>query len=87
MELGIHAENLGIMIDPYDNLNWRLIDDPGNDFVERSQRRLITQLVLDKLGIVQNYQAVQEMHQVLENLKRYESNLRSKSNETNSTAA
>lgn len=81
MELGIEADRLGILIDPYNDLNWKLLDDPDNDFVERSRRRLITQLILNKLGIAQNRVAIENTYQVLDNLKRYERDLLKKIND------
>ena len=81
MELGIEADRLGILIDPYNDLNWKLLNDPDNDFVERSRRRLITQLILNKLGIAQNRIAIENTYQVLDNLKRYKTDLLEKINE------
>ena len=75
MALGINADHYGIIIDPYDNLNWKLKDDPSNNFVERCRRRLIVQLILNKLGIAQNMLAIQTLRQMLDNLKRLENQL------------
>ena len=75
MALGINADHYGIIVDPYDISNWKLKDDPSNDLVERSRRRLITQLVLDKLGVAQNMLSIQNTYQMLDNLKRYEAEM------------
>jgi hypothetical protein len=75
MALGINADHYGIVIDPYDNANWKLKDDPSNNFVERCYRRLITQLILDKLGIAQNMTSISAFRQMLDNLKRHENKI------------
>lgn len=70
-EMYLHqaAEQLGIVIDPTNDLNWTLQEDPSNNFVERCRRRLITQLLLDKLEIPLSENSISLMHQILANLK------------------
>lgn len=51
MPLYHSADELGIVIDPLDNVNWTMANDPTNTPVERFYRRLVSQLVLDKLGV------------------------------------
>lgn len=77
MALGMNAEHYGIIVDPYDNLNWKLKEDPSNNLIERCRRRLIVQLILNKLGVAQNMLAIQTLQQMLDNLKRYEKQLQS----------
>jgi tRNA A37 methylthiotransferase MiaB len=69
-EMYLHqaADQLGIILDHNNDLNWVLRDDPENNFVERSKRRLITQLLLDKLEIPISENSITNMYQVLANL-------------------
>jgi hypothetical protein len=66
-----HAEELGIQIDPEDYSNWTVKDDPENTFVNRAHRRLITQLLLDRLGISNTGIGMLFTHSMLEQLKRH----------------
>lgn len=75
VQLHHDADRLGIILDPYDDLNWRVEDDLTNDFVERSRRRLITQLLLDSMGVAQANESIINMKQVLSSLKNYEKKL------------
>lgn len=75
MHLGQHAEELNIMIDENNVLNWKIKDDPTFDIVERSKRRLIMQVLLDKLKIPLSYNCIDNMYQVCSNLKRIEKDL------------
>lgn len=70
MYLGEQADQLGILLDPADDLTWTAINDPTNTFVERARRRLIAQLVLDKLKIPLSGQSISNMHQMKERLKK-----------------
>ena len=70
MYLGEQADQLGILIDPTDDLTWTAVNDPTNTFVERVRRRLIAQLVLDKLKIPLSGQSISNMHQMKERLKK-----------------
>lgn len=69
MYLGQQADQLGIILDPVNELNWASISDPTNTFTERAKRRLIAQLILDKLKIPLSGQSISNMHQVYERLK------------------
>lgn len=63
MPLYDSADELGIMLDPYNTRNWTIKDDPENTQTERWYRRLIMQLVLDKLGIPLNGNSILNLHQ------------------------
>jgi hypothetical protein len=63
MPLYHSAEELGITIDPLDNNNWTITNDPSNTLVERFRRRLVAQLILDKLGIPMNGNSILNMFQ------------------------
>lgn len=65
-----HADELGIMLDPNDHSNWTVKDDPENTFVTRAHRRLITQILLDRLGISNTGIGMLFTHSMLEHLKR-----------------
>lgn len=72
-KMEIHQmDSIGLVIDPYDEANWRLQDNDSYDFTERARRRLIIQLLMDKLGIPQNWNSVLNMTQILEKLKVHE---------------
>jgi lipoate synthase len=75
MHLHKAADELGIIIDPYDDANWKIVDDPLNDMVERARRRLITQLILDKLGVESSAVVASMLTQVLQSLKNYKKTL------------
>lgn len=70
MFIGQHAEELGIMIDPENEQLWTIKNDPANTFVERCRRRLISQLVLDKLGIPLSGQGISNLHSIKNSLWR-----------------
>jgi radical SAM superfamily enzyme YgiQ (UPF0313 family) len=72
VELSSAADQLGILIDPYELANWKVIDDPDNDFTERCRRRVITQLILDKLGINMGAPNLDFYDMTLNRLKQYE---------------
>lgn len=69
------AHELGIIVDPYDPSNWKLVDDLDMDFVERCRRRLITQLVLEKLDIFQPAISNTFLQMTINHLKQYEKKL------------
>jgi radical SAM superfamily enzyme YgiQ (UPF0313 family) len=75
MHLHDAAHELGIIVDELNDLNWTIADDPSNDFVERSRRRLIVQLLQDKLGIAHNYNSALNMQKVYSMLKNTEKEL------------
>jgi len=75
MPLASHTEELGIIRDNYNPLYWTKTDDSENDFVERSRRRLIIQLLLDKLNIPLSYYAIDDIYQVHSHLKTLEHEL------------
>ena len=70
MYLGEQADQLGILLDPTDDQTWTAANDPTNTFVERARRRLIAQLVLDKLKIPLSGQSISNLHQMKERLKK-----------------
>lgn len=75
MYIGKAADELNILLDEHNNVNWKLKDDPDYDFVERCRRRLITQIVLDKLNIPMSYVSINNMYEVHSNLKKIENDL------------
>jgi len=75
MHLGEKTEQLHIEIDPYNDRNWRSLDDESNTLFERIKRRFITQLVLDKLGIPMSANSIINMHQIFDDLKQIENQL------------
>lgn len=62
------AEELGIVLDPLDHENWTMTNDPSNTLVERVYRRLVVQLVLDKLGIPMSGNSILNMFQARSSL-------------------
>jgi hypothetical protein len=70
MYLGEQADQLGILLDPTDEMGWVSAEDPDNDFVERCRRRLIAQLVLDRLNIPLSGQSISNLYQIRERLKK-----------------
>ena len=64
MALYHSADELGIVVDPHDNQNWSIVGDASNTLVERFYRRLVVQLVLDKLGIPMNGNTILNMFQM-----------------------
>jgi len=75
MHLGKAADELNIVLDQHNILNWKIKDDPTFDIVERSRRRLITQVLLDKLKIPLSYINIDNMYQICGNLKKIEKDL------------
>ena len=69
MYLGAEADKLGIIIDSYDQFGWTIANDPTNTYTERARRRIITQVVLDKLGIPIPGQNISNIHQMRHKLK------------------
>ena len=69
MYVGEEADKLGIIVDPYDGFNWKLVNDDENDYVERARRRLITQVVINQLGIPTPAQNISNVYQMLQKLK------------------
>jgi radical SAM superfamily enzyme YgiQ (UPF0313 family) len=57
------AEEVGVILDPTDTKNWSIEGDPSNTLVERYYRRLVAQLVLDKLGVPMNGNSILNMFQ------------------------
>jgi hypothetical protein len=74
------AEQLGIILDPLNGLNWRMADDESTDFIERCQRRVITQLVLDKLGLPMSDVSITNIHHIHSALLTYRDELIEKLN-------
>jgi radical SAM superfamily enzyme YgiQ (UPF0313 family) len=81
------ADQLGLIIDPYDDTYWRSIADPTNDFPRRALNRLTTQVITDMLGVPISGQAISNLHQMLEKLKKYKHNLQKTLDETTQVAA
>jgi hypothetical protein len=80
VELASAAHELGLTLDPYDSANWTTDADPSNDFPERCRRRIITQMVLDKLGINTTEINMDFFNATLGRLKRHEQSLIEKLN-------
>lgn len=76
MYLGKNAEELGIMIDPEHTQFWTMKDDPENTFLTRAKRRLITQIVSDKLGLQMNGISILNMKHLPFSLRSYEQKFR-----------
>jgi radical SAM superfamily enzyme YgiQ (UPF0313 family) len=75
MELARRADELGLIIDPLNETSWRTTYDTEYDFVERARRRLIIELLLQKLGVSGNYQSSAAVAQMYLQLKDYENKL------------
>ena len=75
MYLSEAADRLGILIDPLNDLNWKVTSDSTYDFAERCRRRLITQILLDKLGIPISESSIVNLRQVLQLLIQYKEEL------------
>jgi radical SAM superfamily enzyme YgiQ (UPF0313 family) len=75
MEIARRADELGLIIDPLNDNTWQSLQDPDYDYVERVRRRLIIELLLEKLGMFGNYQSSANMSQMYMSLKDYETEL------------
>jgi tRNA A37 methylthiotransferase MiaB len=75
MSLAQQADELGLIIDPLSGDTWRTTYDTEYDFVERARRRLIIELLLEKLGVSGNYQSSANVSQMYLRLKDYENKL------------
>ena len=64
MFVGQHAESLGIELDPTNQFNWKNKNDPSNNLLERINRRLIMQEVLDSLGIPISANSIENLHKL-----------------------
>ena len=76
-----HAEDLGLVIDPFNDLNWTSKHDLSNDFTQRIYNRLIQQELLDVLGYPTSSQHVSTMYQLDEMLSQKEKELEKRLNE------
>lgn len=74
--LFMEAEQLGLIIDQHDMFNWKSVYDESNDFIERARRRLVTQVLLDRLKIPMCATGISFMHQILGLLKKREDELK-----------
>ena len=72
-----HAEELGIVIDSDDISNWTTVDDPSNTWIERMQRRVTTQVLLDSMGMSMTSNGIEELQIMLNQIKLYEKQLTS----------
>ena len=77
-----HAKELGLMLDIYDDLNWKVKGNEGNDLLQRIVNRLTQQLLIDKLGFSSSGNAISVLHQLNEKLKKMEEDLEEKLNES-----
>lgn len=73
--LGAKAEEHGIEMDPHNYFNWTTKDDPSNTMLERIRRRLITQELLDKMGIATSGNSIATIHRLGINLDYIENQL------------
>jgi hypothetical protein len=76
--LYVHAEELGIKLDPLDDSDWVQVDDPTNDYAGRAYRRLITELLTAKLGITSSAGAALNLYQILTKMAKMEEELQEK---------
>lgn len=69
MQLGSAANELGIIIDPYDWSNWKSSVDSDNTYIERARRRLIVEVLKNRLGMPPTAQSNSTVYQMLQKLK------------------
>lgn len=72
-----HADELGIVLNDQNVLDWRTVEDPTNTWLERVKRKVISQLVLGKMQIPITGNSILEFKKMIEQLKVYEQQLRS----------
>ena len=77
-----HADELGI-IESENKITWRVKDDPSNIWLERLRRRVITQLLLNKMGASMTGNGILELKLMIEQLTLYEQQLRSSDSTVN----
>lgn len=82
-----HAEELGLMLDIYDDLNWTVKGNEGYDLLQRIINRLTQQLIVDKLGFSSSGQAISILHQMNEKLRKMETDLTERINESTPVTA
>jgi len=75
--LHIHSQELGIITDPDNVYNWRVVDDETNTWLERIRRKLIMQALLRKMNVSLTGNGIAELRDIVEQLKVYEHKLRS----------
>lgn len=76
-----HAEDLGLVIDPFNDFNWTSKEDPSNDLIQRTYNRLIQQELMDVLGYHASSQHVSTMYQLDVMLSQIEKELEERLNE------
>lgn len=76
------ADELGLILDPYDDTQWLSKQDPGNDYMRRSLNRLTTLLLVDSLGYPLSRLGVGLDYQNLQKLKKIKRDLEKELNET-----
>lgn len=86
MFIGQHAEELGIIINESHDQLWTMASDPDNNYVNRTRRRVVTQLVLDLLGYPLSSQHISNLKQSLALLSRIENQLLEEINEITPTS-
>ena len=72
-----HAEELGIVLNPSHVSDWKTVDDPDNTWLERMRRRVITQAVLDSMGVGMTGNSIEELQLILNQIRLYEKQLTS----------
>lgn len=77
--LNDQADELNIVLDPDNIYNWTCTDNPDNTLLERIRRRVITQVLLNKMSVPLTANGIGELKNVLEQLKVYEQKLRTPS--------
>lgn len=81
--LHTHADELGIILDPRNNRNWTVKNDPSNTWLERIRRRIIAQVLLNKMNVSMTGNGISELKQMLEELNAYEQQFRSPNTSVN----
>jgi radical SAM superfamily enzyme YgiQ (UPF0313 family) len=73
-----HADELGLILDPYNDLNWSSESDPENNLVQRIKNRLIQQEILESLGFPTSAQMGSLLQQFDQMLKHKQTELENK---------
>lgn len=77
--LHVHADQLGIVLDPANTSAWTVRNDPDNTWLERLRRRLILQNLLDLMQVSMTGNGINELKSMAQQLEVYEQSLRSPS--------
>lgn len=85
MPLYEQAEELGILVDHYREHNWTSKNDPDNDYAERVNRRVITEVLINKLGISMAGSTQNNMWGMYNRLQQHKQELEQELNELRSS--